>query len=562
MNPPSRAGETPATRAGAVLLLAALAGLLGVSLLWNLGHPLLWNDEAETVAYGQRILVFGYPKISDGHNWVFALDAPLSLGRLPGSDAYVGSVWGQYYVAALGVLAARGVDDLYARTACFRLPFVLAGVAGLAATAAALAAVRRGHRPGALATVSGFLALCLLSVSLALHLREARYHGLAVGLQGLLLWLHVRGNLLRRSPGATALAIPLLLLALLNVFPPLALAWGGALGLDLAQAAWREAPHEARWRRLARELAPLTAAGLVGIACLRFYRLARLSRYFDVVFGGGLERRLMNASAALDFLGGHEPLLAALVVKVAWELARRRRGVGGGLAGRLSRLLGGVIVLQLGVALRLPFFFERYLIPAVPLIAASLALDAALLLELARGLAPRARRLAWSAGSALVALALLPILPAKRVEIEGHLAELRRPVRGTLDFVIPRLLSLRADPSTLVVATNYEDPAYVVYLGCRVLVGYTGAFLASDLAAEPDVIVARKGVGRHYADLAALWSRGRFVRERFPVRDLGFNNVPELTAGAGLRVTHQFRTPQPNGPDEEAELWRRIDEGS
>ena len=148
MNPPSWAGETPATRAGAVLLLAALAGLLGVSLLWNLGHPLLWNDEAETVAYGQRILVFGYPKISDGHNWVFALDAPLSLGRLPDSDAYVGSVWGQYYLAALGVLAARGVGDLYARTACFRLPFVLAGVAGLATTAAALAAVRRGRRPG------------------------------------------------------------------------------------------------------------------------------------------------------------------------------------------------------------------------------------------------------------------------------------------------------------------------------------------------------------------------------------------------------------------------------
>jgi len=557
LNGPARAAA-PAERALALLLLAGLAGLLGVSLLWKLGHPLLWNDEAETVAYGQRILVFGYPKISDGHNWVYSLDAPLALGRRSGSDAYVGSVWGQYYVAALGVLAARGVDDLYARTAWFRLPFVLSGAAGLAATAAALAALRRGRRPGGLATAAGFVALCGVSVSLALHLREARYDGVAVGLQGLLLWLHVRGNLQRRASGLAALGIPLLLLALLNVFPPLALAWGAALALDLGLAAWREGPREARWRRVVTELAPFAAAALAGLACVRFYRLARLAAYFDARFGTGPQRWLLNASAALDFLALQEPLLAAAVAKLAWELASWRLGVSPGLAGRLSRLLGLAIALQLGVALRLPWLFERYLIAAVPLIAASLALDLVLLLELARGLAPRRRLIFVSAGVLLLALALLPILPAKRVTLAGHLAELRRPVRGTLDFVIPRLRALRPDPSTLVVATNYEEPDYVVYLGCRVLVGYTGAFLASDLAAEPDVIVPRKGISRFHAELAALWSRGRFLRERFPVRDLGFNNVPELTTGAGLLVTHQFQTPRPRGPDEEAELWLRV----
>ncbi len=555
MNAPAAAVASP--RVAALLLPAGLALLLGTSLFWNLGRPLLWNDEAETVAYGQRILVFGYPKISNGHNWVFSLDAPLALGRRPGSDAYVGSVWGQYYVAALGAFAARGVDDLYARTTWFRLPFALCGAAGLAATAAALAALRRGRRPGACVAVSIYLVVCLSSVSLALHLREARYDGVAVGLQGLLLWLYVRGTLLRRAPGVTALALPLLVLAMLNVLPPLALAWGGTLALDLSLAAWREGPREQRWLRVATELAPLAAVALAGLACVRFYGLARLDAYFGTVFVAGFERRLLNASAALDFLVWHEPLLAAAVSKLGWEVLSRRRGVQAGAAGRLSRLLGLAIALQFAVALRLPFFFERYVIPVVPLVAASLALDVVLLLELARGIAPEKRLISMFAGACILALALLPIGPAKRVTLAGHLAELRRPPDGALDFVIPRLRELRPDPSTLVVATNYEDPDYVVYLGCRVLVGYTGAFLASDLTVEPDVIVPRKGITRFEAELAALWARGQFRRERFPVRDLGFNNVPELTTGAGLLVTHQFRTPRPRAPEEAAEIWVR-----
>ena len=38
-------------------------------------------------------------------------------------DAYIGKTWGDFYFAVPGLLWARGVDDLYAKTLRLRLPF-------------------------------------------------------------------------------------------------------------------------------------------------------------------------------------------------------------------------------------------------------------------------------------------------------------------------------------------------------------------------------------------------------------------------------------------------------
>jgi hypothetical protein len=540
-----------------------VALLFAASLLRHLSYPLLWNDEAETVAYAQRILTFGYPKVSDGRNLVYDLDAPLAVGRKEDSDAYIGSVWGQYYFATLGVWAAQGVDDLHARTARFRLPFVLAGITGLAALALALAVSFGARRAAAAWSVAGFLGLAMLSTSLALHLREARYHGLAIGLQGLLVLVYHRHAILGRGRALPcAVSTTLLLLLLYNTFPPAAFAWAAALVVDVAVAALRgPASRNARLRRLAVGWLPLLLFGLLVLPLARFYETAEMTRWYWR-FNPDMAFWLRRSRVLLDFLLWREPLAAIVAVKLIAEVlhAVARAPVPGiDPRLRLSRLLALAAVFELLAATGIPFAFDRYAMPALPLLAASLILDVGLALDLARSLTPAPRLAARLALAGALVFSFALILPAKREELQGRLAELREPVLGPLDFVIPRLRSLRDDPSSLVIATNYETSSYVVYLGSRTLVGYTGANRAADLAASPDVIISRKNTRRYRAELATYWNRERFVRETFPVVDLPYNNIPQLTPLGVIKVLHQYRTPRPTRDEDRLEIWVRAD---
>ena len=114
-------------------ILAILAILLYAGLqLGGLGYPLLWQDEGETAMFGRRILDHGYPKVHGAEGVVYGMGIPLEFAVDPESDAYTGSLWGQYYLAAFGVWLAEDIDDLHRRTAVLRLPFVLLGLCGLA----------------------------------------------------------------------------------------------------------------------------------------------------------------------------------------------------------------------------------------------------------------------------------------------------------------------------------------------------------------------------------------------------------------------------------------------
>jgi hypothetical protein len=126
--------------------------------------------------------------------------------------------------------------------------------------------------------------------------------------------------------------------------------------------------------------------------------------------------------------------------------------------------------------------------------------------------------------------------------LAGRCAELRHPYRGPLDYVIPYLKERYPDPSKLVIATNYEDPAFVFYLGSKVSVGFYGADLERDLQLVPDVIVARPWPDQLEV-LQALASRARYVERRFPVANLRWNQTPSLSAPIGAGRGHRFRDP-------------------
>ena len=92
-------------RAGlrALALVAVGAALVAGLLFARLDAPLFWADEGETAMFAQRVLEYGYPKVHGERNVVYQFGPNIALGVKEGSDAYIGTTWGQFYFAALFV---------------------------------------------------------------------------------------------------------------------------------------------------------------------------------------------------------------------------------------------------------------------------------------------------------------------------------------------------------------------------------------------------------------------------------------------------------------------------
>jgi hypothetical protein len=536
-------------RAGACLPCAAALALLAILLFKHLSYPLLWHDEAETAMFARRVLEYGYPVVRDSKNAVYSLWQRGGVGVHEASGAWTGTPWLQYYYGAIGVALADRVDDLYAKTARLRLPFAAAGFLGLLVwLGAVLPALGASRARRALFASLGLL-LFGYSVSLLLHLREARYYPLVVLWTGCAVWLfcrhHVFGTL--RS-GAYAAGLTVVLVLLFNTFYPAFAVLLTTFGLHHAARAWRRpGPPGERLAWLLRAGLPLFLAGASALLLLGFFDFAEQAR-------GWLARFASPGAYArnLEFVGAYlvrfELLAPALVLRgTALALRPPDAALDPALRARLE--IAGLLAL-LGIVYALlvaqtPFLFERYFIALSPLLTVLLLLDAfsvADLLRLRQGLARRA----GAVGAALAVACGLASLWARVPEFRGRLQEIRVPYRGPLDYVIPYLKQAHARPDELVIATNYEEPAYMFYLGSRVTVGFYGADLERDLAIVPDVIVPRPWPD-HVEVLRALSERASYAAREFPVENLRWNNSPALMGRGAERFAHRFRTPEPEG---------------
>ncbi|HXK24563.1 MAG TPA: hypothetical protein VMS55_17970 [Myxococcota bacterium] len=544
----SRESRDRATGLAAVALCAVTA-LFVVLIFARLGHPLFWHDEAETAAFAQRVLRFGYPKVHDGHNTLYSLWSGFrreGIGIDERTDAYTGSPWLQYYVGALGVAAGAGSHDLYARTAWVRGPFAVIGCAGLAWLFAALwpsLGASRSRRLG-LAAVYG-LAVCG-SALVWLHLREARHYSLTLlGAAAFCFAMLRRHAQARLGYGAYAALTCGSLLWLFHSFHPAALALGAS---GAGWLAWRARAHDGPLREragwLTREAAPFAAAALLTAPLLGFFDFFAQTQGWARRYGEP-SRWLDNAGFVAWTLLRHDWLLPALLLRLAVEaLARRGDGQGDAAFGaRLAaaRFLSLAILVYALLMTGIPFLFERYFVALGPLLCAVAILDLASVLDAARAAAAAPRRIARAA-LALAATVFAGGFLLHTPELAGRVAEIRRPVRGPLDYVIPYLAERYPDPSSLVVATNYEEPAFMFYLGSRVLVGFYAPDLERDLKEIPDVIVPRPWPD-HMEELRWLSTRASYAPHSFPVGNLRWNNTPSLSARVGSSTGHRFRDP-------------------
>jgi hypothetical protein len=531
-------------------LILASAVLFGAMLVKHLSYPLLWADEAETAMFARRVLEHGYPKVHGPRNVVYQFGPNIAVGVNEGLDAYIGTTWGQLYFAAPGLLWARGTADLYEKTFRVRLPFAVAGAAGVGLWLWALLPVFRGEPRRAGRFAASYLLLAALSLSLILHLREVRYYALVVLLAGAIARVHLGYSVFRRVGFRRwAVELALLLFLLFNTFFQAFFAFGALLGIDRLLAIRR---GEAGWR----DLVPLLASALLVAPLLLFFETFSTAAAFGEAFAfrfGGYVSNL--GTIAVHFLR-HEFLVPALVCRAAVAATGAGSPEGRRVAARLLVFSAGYVA----IGCLNPLALERYFVVLSPIVSGAFLLDAFALASAlpARAAPARRRRAAAATVAALVALVLATRWPAFD-EARGRLAELGTPYRGPLDYVIPHLEARYAHPEELVIATNYEEYAFMYYLGSHVIIGLSLNNLARDRQLDPDVVVPRRRWPHSLQELGPFLRRGGYEEQRFPVRDLHFNNIPALSRSRFIPDPHRFHTAQTDDPDEQLVIYLRSE---
>jgi hypothetical protein len=527
------------------LAVAAFAAML----LGNLGHPLFWSDEADTAMFGTRVLEHGYPKVHGPDNVVYQFGPDIALGVKERFDAYIGTTWGHFYFAVPGLWWAQAATDPWVKTARVRLPFALAGALGLGLWLAAVLPALGPERGRRLRFAALFFALAALSVSLLLHLREARYYALLVLLAGAIARVSLRRSVYRTlSTRRYALELAALLFLLFHTFFAAWFAFTALLAAERVVAVWRR-------RASSSDLLPFAlSVGLVA-PFLAFFETFHVAGAFARELELGPRVWAGNVVDVGRHLLRHEMLAPALACRAAAAWTRCGSGVEGKVSARLLGFGAGYLLL----AALSPLAFERYFVVLSPLLLCAFLLDA---FALARGLPLRIARTPRRGASVAVAggvalLTLLLRLPSG-AELCGRLAELRTPVAGPLDFAIPHLLASTPRPQELVVATNYEEQVFMYYLGARTIVGTTLNNLLADRELLPDVVVPRRRWPRSLRELAPFLRRGEWDELRFPVRDVHFNQVPSLSRSRFVPDPHRFATPATDDPDAQLVIyWRR-----
>jgi len=538
-------------RGGVALVLLTFAFLQ----LGALGHPLFWQDEGETAMFGQRVLEYGYPKVHADGNVVYGSGGPLALAVDEDHDAYRGSFWGQYYLAAFGVWLAGEQEDPHAHTRWVRLPFALVGMLGLALlflSVRPLLAARTGSAWAAAVIFGGFLCL---STSLILHLREVRYYAPALALLAGLVWLEMRRPPGREAGGGgRALTAGFLLVLLFNFFHPAAFAVAGWLTLEwLIWARGSDGPMGPRFRRAWPLWLALCLFAGAALGLAQVFEVATFSRVLAERWSLGPELYAENLVALGRYLLRYEFLAPLLVAEMALFLGRgsRRSEDRALLRGRASLLRLALVFGLVGAAN--PIFFERYFVPLGPILALALVLDLELLWRSLWVRAPRPNRrtpqvFVLACG---VALALLVTLRAE--ELGGRVMEIVRPVRGPVDAAIEFIQESHSEPEKLLIATNYEAEPFMYYLGSRVVGRFHGGTPESDAAEaseKPDLVIPRSAQPRSLGAVRRYLLGGSFERHELAVADVAYNNIPELSRGRVLSTTHRFVTPEPgrDGP--------------
>lgn len=513
-----------------LILLALLTFFLFLfSLFKNIQYPLFWHDEGETVVMGQRVLKYGYPKVHDGKNYLYLVELPdKKIGVKEKLDAYLGPAWGQFYLAAIGEKIAVKFEDIYVKTGIIRGLFALIGLMGLILYSFLLIKLIENNR-WQLIFFSGFFGLEFLSIPLILHIREVRYYPLALFLTSSVFYSLIQFYFLKKT--SFFLYLPFLffsLIFLFLVFPQSYFITLTFLFLSLTVDYF----FHLNVRKYLLTITPIIFSFIVIIPLAFFFETFTFSHALSQYFNNGLGTFFYNLKNVFIFYSLNDLLIPTILAQ-GIILTANRRDYFYSLIGKVSLFLSGYFLFYLFSISQMPYMFNRYHIIIQPVLTLIFLINIFYLQKNVKKL--KLPSLYFEVLSIIFFIVLFIKIPL----VINHLYELFNRYQGPLDFVIPYIKGKNQNPEKLIIATNYEEPSLMYYLGSRVIVGFTGYNLKKEVKLIPDIIIMRKNRPNFVKELSSFLEKADYQKISFPIMDYPVNNIPEIT----LSLRHLFSTP-------------------
>lgn len=554
------------------LFLAFLAltfVLFSASVFKHLSYPLLWNDEGDTAMFATRVLEYGFPKVFDGKNIVYVHPVDIKIG-VTDFGMFIADPILSYYLAVPGAWLAEKAVDIYDKTLLFRLPFTLIGLLGVAVMALGAANLFERGRPGRPLFLALFFLFSLLSISLALHLREARYSPPTILFFSCFLYVYIKHRLLNETSFRVYLGVSVFMLFLVfNVFHPLYFITIASVGLYELLALLKKMREErGAGRGFAlpsasdlKHFVPLLISVLTVAPLLFVFKTILVVATMTSGVGGFIpERFLGNLQFVLSYFARHEFLYVALLMKAALAvLVLRMRARGAALPGkaakkvRVSNFLTFFFIVHVVVTAATPVVFTRYFIVLQPVLTVIMLLDAFSAFELMGGGQKGGERKWQAALLASSAVLMVIALSGKAEDIKGYAYELTHQYKGPLDFVVPYVIENYERPEDLIIAANYEEASLMYYLKSMVIIGFIGVNLEEDMKETPDLIIHRDFWPDIPYPFPALLAKAEYGKVALPVRDYRVNNIPDLHNP----IRHLYRTPAPRTDGERMTIFVR-----
>lgn len=523
-----------------ILLCILLIFIFGISIFKNISYPLLWNDEAETAMFGKRILTYGYPKIHDSKNTLYSCKHPIeNLASQESLDAYILSGWLQYYYSVPGVFLAQNVNSLYLKTAYLRIPFAIAGFIGILILGIFLAKTFKSFRNKILFLML-YIFFELLSIPLALNIREVRYYSLAILLSSCMFICYFKYHIFKNKSYISYLFWTIFIFLLIfNTFYPLFFIFFGTLFMDLMIKLIKE--RNRNFKEIIKLILPLLLSLIFVSPFLLFYKTIPIANEMSKLWNSNLIDYLNNINFVLNFFSKYDFLLFALVLKgIIIFISKHYKIIFKNQSfwqtSQISNLIILFIVIYIFVISKIPFIFERYFITLQSLLSIIIVIDLIKIIQLfsKKIIHKQIMYICWT----LIIVIFTNSLFSRFDLLKGHIYELFHQYKGPIDYLVFYLKEKYQDSERLIIATNYEEPSLMYYLGSKVTIGFLGNSLDEDLKIQPDIIIIRKGWFDNQKPLLSLLGETSYKKITFRILDYPVNNIPEFT----FRAPHLFKT--------------------
>lgn len=532
------------------IILILIAVLYLISIIRNIGYPLLWNDEAETIVYGSRIIKYGYPKVSDGKNAVYLLEDKQKYGINKKYDAYLGSGWLQYYFSIPGILIADKIPNLYQKTAILRIPFVFIGFAGLLLYLFLLQKLLNEKK---LVFWGGilFYIFTISSVSLYLHLREARYFSLSLFLLAIYFIIDLKHFFFREiSFKKYLLFSSLLILLIFNTYYPISIIiiifslvknillnnkikifknkFSLTLSINIPKIDQKNFISFFVWSI---SIMPLVI----------FFHNWQISKELSNIYHYSVYKYFNNLLSIIIFYCNYEFLYLLIFLKILLVYFSKY------IKSKyfdISKYFTIFIITYCLIIARSPMLFERYYIILQPIITIIIILDIFTLTSLYHNFFKK-----LLPG---ILLLFLLILFSRWSLYSKWYEGITKPYKGPLDFIILYIQKNYQTPKNLTIATNYEETSYIYYLNCKIEIGYLGNF-PIDKKRLPDFIIYRRNYNQYQNQFLSILSKHKYQKIYFPIIDYPYNNIPELN----FPQPHLFSTPETNIKEIQLSIYKK-----